>query len=64
MANKGIDTLELEYSLEYLLSAMIGVLTYWYKNGGNISRERLVALMYRLMSTEELNILAARLNGP
>lgn len=64
IANKGIDTLELEYSLEYLLSAMIGVLTYWFKNGGNISRERLVALMYRLMSTEELKILAARLNGP
>jgi AcrR family transcriptional regulator len=64
IANKGTDTLELEYSLEYLLSAMMGVLTYWFKNGGNISRERLVALMYRLMSTEELNKLAARLNGP
>lgn len=63
IANNGIDTLELEYSLEYLLSAMIGVLTHWFKNGGNISRERLVALMYRLMSSEELNKLAAGLSG-
>jgi len=58
IANNGIDTLELEYSLEYLLSAMIGVLTHWFKNGGNIARGRLVALMYRLMNSEELNKLA------
>lgn len=50
LAVKDIDKLELDYSLELILSAMIGILTYWFRNGENIPKEKVVALMYQLMS--------------
>jgi AcrR family transcriptional regulator len=55
------DILEIDYSLEYMLSAMIGILTYWFKNGENMAKEDLIRLMYRLMSSEGLTQLAEKL---
>lgn len=60
---KNMDSLELDYSLEYLLSAMIGILTYWFKNDENMPREQLIALMYNLMSGDGLKQLANKLEN-
>lgn len=46
--------LEVDYTLEYMLSAMIGILTYWFKNGENISKEDLLGLIYSLNSGEKI----------
>lgn len=56
------NSIETDYALEYLLSAMIGILTYWFKNNENIPKEDLLKLMYALMSSEGLTQLAMKLN--
>lgn len=55
------EMIEIDYTLEYMLSAMIGILTYWFKNNGNISQEDLVALMYRFTNRSSLQSLAEKL---
>ena len=55
--------LEIDYALEYILSAMIAILTYWFKNNENVPKEDLVRLMYRLMSSEGLYQLAMKLKN-
>lgn len=45
---------ELDYTLEFILSAMIGILTYWFKNNENMPHEQLLALMYKLMGNDLL----------
>lgn len=56
--NEKETSLELDYALEYILSAMIGILTYWFKNNENIQKESLINLMYELMNSEGINKLA------
>lgn len=51
------DDGELDYILEYTLSAMIGILSYWFRQPASIPAEKLIALMYDLMQngvTEKL----------
>ncbi len=55
------SNMEIDYTLEYMLSAMIGILTYWFKNNENISKEDLVKLMYELMNSEGINKLGMKL---
>ena len=55
------STMEIDYTLEYMLSAMIGILTYWFKNNENMSKEDLVKLMYELMNSEGINKLVTKL---
>lgn len=55
------STMEIDYTLEYMLSAMIGILTYWFKNNENMSKEALVKLMYELMNSEGINKLVTKL---
>ncbi|HAR86946.1 MULTISPECIES: TetR/AcrR family transcriptional regulator [unclassified Clostridium] len=55
------SNMEIDYTLEYMLSAMIGILTYWFKNNENISKEDLVKLMYELMNSEGINKLVMKL---
>ncbi len=43
-------SLELDYMLEFVLSAMIGVLTHWFQSEEKLPKEQLVALIYRLMT--------------
>ncbi len=50
-----MDELELDYSLEFVLAAMIGVLTHWFQSGGDIPKERLLALIYGLLSGEGIH---------
>ncbi len=56
----GENDLELDYALEYMLSAMIGILTYWFKNGENVPKEKLIRLMYALMGGDGLKKLAEK----
>ena len=43
------DQEELDYILEYTLSAMIGVMSYWFKQADTLTSDRLLELIYRLM---------------
>jgi len=43
-----IDDYELDFTLEYMLSAMIGVLSYWFSLDTIPPRDRLLKLMYEL----------------
>lgn len=47
--NPDVDKGELDYVLEYTLSAMIGIMSYWFKQPDAPSRDKLFALMQRLM---------------
>lgn len=53
--------LELDYALEYTLSAMIGILTYWFKNNENISKEDLIRLIYNLNGSEVMKGISLKL---
>jgi AcrR family transcriptional regulator len=46
---KNIDMTEMDYILEFILSAMIGILGYWFKENKSLSAEKLIALIYDLM---------------
>lgn len=41
---------KMEYILEFMLSAMIGVMVYWFRNGQNIPRETLMLLLSDFMN--------------
>ena len=45
------NSLEFDFIMEYMLSAMIGVMSYWFAQGKALPAEELVALMYDLMET-------------
>jgi len=50
--------IELDYTLEYMLSAMIAILTHWFKSGENISKEDLIHLIGALTRGEVMKRLA------
>lgn len=43
-----IDALELDYLLEYTLSGMVGIMSYWFSQGKNWDQKNLVDLVARL----------------
>ncbi len=43
-----IDNYELDFTLEYTLSAMIGVLNYWFSLEKKPPRDKLLELIYEL----------------
>lgn len=47
--NPSVDKKELDYILEYTLSAMIGIMSYWFSQPEPLSNEKLHELIYRLM---------------
>jgi AcrR family transcriptional regulator len=47
--------IELDFILEYILSAMIGILSYWFRTNKLLPAEELMALMYQLMDNEVMN---------
>lgn len=56
---KGVaDDFELDYTLEYMLSAMIGILSYWFRHEDTPPTEKLLKLMYELTSHGVSNKLA------
>lgn len=44
-----IDKRELDYILEYTLSAMVGVMSYWFRQEDAPSRDDLFRLIHKLM---------------
>lgn len=44
-----IDPIEFDFILEFVLSAMIGVMSYWFRQDKILPAEDLVSLMYDLM---------------
>ncbi|MGL4623553.1 MAG: TetR/AcrR family transcriptional regulator [Culicoidibacterales bacterium] len=52
---------ELDYALEYTLSATIGMLTYWFQNEENISVEKLIRIAHSLANPQGLHDLAQKL---
>ncbi len=44
----GADDLELDYLLEYTLSGMVGIMSYWFSQGKNLDPQILVDLLVRL----------------
>lgn len=44
-----VDQREMDYILEYTLSAMIGIMSYWFKQTDALEKEKLHELVYRLM---------------
>ncbi len=49
------NDIELDFILEYILSAMIGMVSYWFKMNKVLPPEDLIALMYHLMDNEVMN---------
>lgn len=50
-----ISDIELDFILEYILSATIGILSYWFRMNKILPAEELMALMYQLMDNEIMN---------
>jgi len=50
MARGVPDDYELDFTLEYMLSAMIGVLSYWFRLEVTPPKDKLLELMYDLMN--------------
>lgn len=46
--NHNLDPTELDFVLEYVLSSMIGIMSYWYRQDKVLPAEDLVALIYDL----------------
>ncbi|MDF2593343.1 MAG: Transcriptional regulator [Clostridia bacterium] len=44
-----IDPIEFDFILEFVLSAMIGIMSYWFKQDKMLPAENLISLMYDLM---------------
>lgn len=57
-ADDHADSAELDYALEYILSAMIGVMSYWFSQGQSIPKEQLIALIHRLIEHGMVDIFA------
>lgn len=47
--NSGEDSIELDFILEYVLSAMIGIMSYWFRQDKILPAEDLIALIHDLM---------------
>jgi AcrR family transcriptional regulator len=58
-AERGTDTFEIEVITEFVLSAMIGVLGYWFSCKQKPPSERVLSLMYDLMGNGVLHRLEA-----
>lgn len=47
--NHDLNPIEFDFILEYVLSAMIGIMSYWFRQNKVLPPEELVGLMYDLM---------------
>jgi Transcriptional regulator C-terminal region len=47
--NSNANQIELDYVLEYTLSAMIGIMSYWFRQKNKLPNEKLLNLINRLM---------------
>lgn len=56
------NDIELDFILEYILSAMIGILSYWFRMNKVLPAEDLIALMDELMDNEVMNKLTQKIS--
>lgn len=49
--------LETDYALEFILSAMVGILGYWHQNGQNIAEDKLVKLIHSISQNGFFSVL-------
>ena len=54
-ADYAMDEIELDFILEFVLSAMIGIMSYWFMQNKALPAEDLIALMYELMQNGIMN---------
>ena len=52
--------MELDYILEFTLSAMIGIMSYWFLQKKQLSAEKLITLIYELMQNGVMARLAQK----
>jgi AcrR family transcriptional regulator len=52
-----VSETELDYILEYILSAMIGIMSYWFKQDKALSGKKLISLMTEIMEKGVTSIL-------
>jgi AcrR family transcriptional regulator len=57
LAQGAPEGFELDYSLEYALSAMIGILDYWFRQGQTPEIEKLMVLIGQLSTDGIMNVL-------
>lgn len=62
IGNLQLDPVELDFTLEYVLSAMIGIMSYWFRQDKILPAEDLVALIHDLTQNGIMQRLA-RYNG-
>lgn len=47
--NVSVNEIELDFILEYILSAMIGIMSYWFKQDKVLSVEKIISLITQMM---------------
>lgn len=52
-----LSEIELDFLLEYTLSAMIGIMSYWFKQDKALPGEKLISLMIEIMENGVIGIL-------
>jgi AcrR family transcriptional regulator len=57
------DNYELDFTLEFMLSAMIGVLSYWFRLDTIPPRDKLIKLMYDLMDNAVIRNITAKIEA-
>jgi len=58
IAGGATESFELDYTLEYILCAMIGILSYWFRKEEGPPTEELLNLMYEIMREGVMNKLS------
>ncbi|WP_010250227.1 TetR/AcrR family transcriptional regulator [Acetivibrio cellulolyticus] len=51
------ESIEAEYALEYTISAMLGIIIYWFQRNKHITVEKLLDIMHKIIKTSPLNLL-------
>ena len=59
-AGYAADGIETDFILEFILSAMIGIMSYWFRQNKPLPAEKLIELMYELMEKGVMNKLAQK----
>lgn len=55
--NVKVNEIELDFILEYILSAMIGIMSYWFSQDKALPSEKLISLMTEIMENGVVDIL-------
>jgi hypothetical protein len=50
-------TVQTEFAIEYVISAMTGIISYWYKNKEAITIEEVLTLLYKVTKEGAANML-------